>query len=309
MKMLITSFFLVFFAFSTYAQASEMAIAKVEYTFTHIRDTTEPDKPYQENMVLIIGKNASRYLSMDAINQKAKREKEMRKQIEENQGSNMNLKMGSMKPVTRNEYFYFTKENKLVLQDRLINTYLIEEPNYVIDWNITNDTMSFEGIHCQKATAYFKGRNWIAWYATELPFQSGPWKLNGLPGLIIDAHDVKNEVKFEFAGMRKINDEQNKNNAQKEEDQLTSKLSEQLKGLQEVPFQDKEIKFPENAIKTNSAEFKKLKETMDKDPEGFINAQFAGTGSTIKITRTTDSKSSDKTVKNTFNNPLELSDK
>ncbi|MEO6820119.1 MAG: GLPGLI family protein, partial [Ginsengibacter sp.] len=194
MKILITSFFSLFIYISTSAQSPEMAIAKVEYTFSHMRDTTTPDKPYQENMVLIIGKNASRYLSLDAITERVKRDKEMKKQMEESQGGNMNLKMSSMKPVNRDEYFYFTKENKLFVQQRLMNAYLIEESTYTIAWNISNDTMSFEGIHCQKAAAHFKGRNWIAWYATELPFQSGPWKLNGLPGLIIDAHDDKNEV-------------------------------------------------------------------------------------------------------------------
>ncbi|MEO6948030.1 MAG: GLPGLI family protein, partial [Ginsengibacter sp.] len=206
MKMLISSFFLLFIAFSTSAQATEMAIAKVEYTFSHIRDTTEPDKPYQENMVLIIGKNASRYLSLDAITERVRMDKMMQKQMSEQQGGNLKIDMGRMKPVSRDEYFYFTKENKLLVQQRLMNTYLIEEPDNNIDWKITNDTMSFEGIHCQKATAHYKGRNWIAWYATELPFQSGPWKLNGLPGLIIDAYDDKNEVKFQFAGMQMIKD-------------------------------------------------------------------------------------------------------
>ena len=50
-------------------------------------------------------------------------------------------------------------------------TYMVSDSTRKINWKITKDTASFSGVKCQKATAYFKGRNWIAWYAPELPFQ------------------------------------------------------------------------------------------------------------------------------------------
>ena len=66
--------------------------------------------------------------------------------------------------------------------------YLIEEDFPVIDWTICEDsTMQVLGYDCHKATAKFRGRTWTVWYAEDIPLSIGPWKLGGLPGLILKA--------------------------------------------------------------------------------------------------------------------------
>ena len=47
---------------------------------------------------------------------------------------------------------------------------------------------------CKKATASFRGRNYIAWYSPDIPLPYGPWKLQGLPGLILEAYDTNKYV-------------------------------------------------------------------------------------------------------------------
>ncbi|MEO6820120.1 MAG: GLPGLI family protein [Ginsengibacter sp.] len=308
MKMIFLGFFAVLVCSASFAQAPEKSIAKVQYTFTHIRDTTAPDKPYQENMVLIIGKNASRYLSLDALANMTKILQDLKRQAVESQGGKLTLSIGPGKDLTREEYFYFTKENKLIIQQHLINTYLVEEPTYHIDWRISNDTMSFEGIHCRKASAHFKGRNWIVWYTTELPFQSGPWKLNGLPGLIIDAHDDKNQVKFEFAGMEMIQDDPIKVAEKNDKIERDAQLPEGFFDIKDISSEEKEIKLPGKSIKTNRKDFDKLTEAFMKDRMGFINTQMAGSDKTIKI-ENSNSRKPIAPVKKILNNPIELPEK
>jgi GLPGLI family protein len=67
---------------------------------------------------------------------------------------------------------------------------------YPMDWKISQDKKSIDGIDCFKATTIFKGREYIAWYAPSLPIENGPWKLGGLPGLILEAYDIDDDLHF-----------------------------------------------------------------------------------------------------------------
>ena len=70
-------------------------------------------------------------------------------------------------------------------------------------WEIQNDTATILGYVCQKATCSFRGRNWVAWFTTEIPLSEGPWKFYGLPGLITKVHDTEEHYSFELIGFQK----------------------------------------------------------------------------------------------------------
>ena len=61
----------------------------------------------------------------------------------------------------------------------------------VFQWTLLPDTATVCGYLCHKATAPFRGRVWTAWWSDEIPIDAGPWKLQGLPGLILKAQDDK----------------------------------------------------------------------------------------------------------------------
>lgn len=71
------------------------------------------------------------------------------------------------------------------------------EPLPQQSWIITFDTQELLGYTCQKATCHFRGRNYVAWFASDIPVRQGPWKLGGLPGLILKAHDTDTLYTFE----------------------------------------------------------------------------------------------------------------
>lgn len=91
------------------------------------------------------------------------------------------------------------KDSILVLNEPLLErnyTVIDKKPN--LKWQIHDEFKTIEGIRCQKAQGYFRGRNYIAWFSESIPIPSGPWKLGGLPGLIIEAYDTNKEVNFLF---------------------------------------------------------------------------------------------------------------
>jgi GLPGLI family protein len=58
-----------------------------------------------------------------------------------------------------------------------------------MQWEILPGEKTIGNMKCNKAITEFKGRKYIAWYTNSIPIANGPWKLGGLPGLIIEAYD------------------------------------------------------------------------------------------------------------------------
>ena len=81
--------------------------------------------------------------------------------------------------------------------------YYYEEAIPKIDWILTETKENICGYVCTKATATFRGRKWTAWYAEGLQINCGPWKFNGLPGLILKVEDDTKEHTIEAIQIRK----------------------------------------------------------------------------------------------------------
>ena len=77
-----------------------------------------------------------------------------------------------------------------------INHYRYEEPIPKFNWKFEDETREVMGYDCRKATTRWRGRDWTAWYS-DIPVSAGPWKFNGLPGLILRLEDSKGEHMFE----------------------------------------------------------------------------------------------------------------
>ncbi len=89
----------------------------------------------------------------------------------------------------------------LILEGKITRTGYTE--NVEIDWVLTEDTTTINGILCKKATSNMWGRSWECWYSEEFPFPYGPYKFYGLPGLIIRIADSTGTHKYEVYEFKK----------------------------------------------------------------------------------------------------------
>lgn len=80
------------------------------------------------------------------------------------------------------------------------------EPIEERSWTIKDDsTKNVLGYECIMATANYHGRYWTVWFTPEIPVDAGPWKLLGLPGLILEAVDSTGLHHFTANGIQSVN--------------------------------------------------------------------------------------------------------
>ena len=72
-----------------------------------------------------------------------------------------------------------------------------EEPLPQFEWELMEAVDTVAGYVCSKAKTLFRGRKWTVWFTMEIPIGAGPWKFNGLPGLILKAQDDKMDYIWE----------------------------------------------------------------------------------------------------------------
>lgn len=77
-----------------------------------------------------------------------------------------------------------------------------EEDMPQLDWEFTDSTTTVLGYECQGARCKFRGREWTVFFTEEIPLMDGPWKLHGLPGLIMTATDKDGHYTFECIGIK-----------------------------------------------------------------------------------------------------------
>jgi GLPGLI family protein len=74
----------------------------------------------------------------------------------------------------------------------------VKEKRVTQNWKLQKETKKIGNFDCHKATTKFRGREYTAWYTNEIPVPYGPWKLQGLPGLILEAYDTEKDIYYYF---------------------------------------------------------------------------------------------------------------
>lgn len=103
--------------------------------------------------------------------------------------------------------FYVVKTLSSIILYDVIGTekYKTEDIKIKEKWEISDSVKNVLGYECILATCEYHGRIWNAWFSPEIPIQEGPWKLYGLPGLILEALDDQKQYHFTATGIQQAN--------------------------------------------------------------------------------------------------------
>lgn len=95
----------------------------------------------------------------------------------------------------------YKNRNKKTMFTRLADgklVYKINDNIPLLNWKILDDTKTVATISLRKATTEFRGRKYIAWFDENIANDSGPLKMGGLPGLILELSTEDNYLNITF---------------------------------------------------------------------------------------------------------------
>lgn len=166
-------------------------------------------KGQDSNAYMLFNKEMSYYVTAkDSLEKAEDRDRQTINEDEENGGGTIN---NGMKTSIQGDQVVYDKTKKTMWSNLLfIKQYYVKEVAPEISWKIEKNTKLIGKFICKKATANFRGREYTAWYTTEIPVPFGPWKLHGLPGLILEAYDTNKNVYWYFKSIEYPTSNKNK---------------------------------------------------------------------------------------------------
>lgn len=97
----------------------------------------------------------------------------------------------------KSRFVYFDNKSKIFYNNIInYNTETILHENVKINWTITNEKKKILNFQCQKAIGEINNidRKYVVWYAKQLPLPYGPFKINGLEGIILELYTSDNKI-------------------------------------------------------------------------------------------------------------------
>ena len=148
--------------------------------FYHYTIQTQDDKGENVTdsmrMALLVGTRATYYTNIQSYNRDGRVDKEF---------------LNAFMMHTQNVLTDLGKSEVTTVEAIYPYRYLTNEPLAKIDWEITEETQTLNNLICRQAIGKLYGKEWTVWFTEEIPSTAGPWKLRGLPGLIVKAEDAE----------------------------------------------------------------------------------------------------------------------
>lgn len=171
------------------------------YELTYKPDKTVDNKE-KTTTVLDVSKDKSIYRDYTVMAQDSLLESE----VEKMKKSGVYKEMEKMVKMPKFSYkiYKFYPDYNIGYVDGIEKSLYGYKENISLPWKILNEKETIEGYNCQKASLAFGGRNWNAWFTQDIPFQEGPYKFYGLPGMIVKIEDSEQDYSWVLKGNKKV---------------------------------------------------------------------------------------------------------
>lgn len=165
----------------------DTAVLRVVYRMSFIPDIHQPKQKEEQELELLLGKRYEQFRFNVAGYGKG---------ISKPSGSGLNIPEEGLAA----SVFIFDKhlgQRQTYIKGIAPSMVSYTEKEASPLWDIKAETELIMGHTCQKAVAKYLGRTYTAWFTSDIPVSTGPWKLRGLPGLILRVTDSNREYQFE----------------------------------------------------------------------------------------------------------------
>jgi GLPGLI family protein len=185
MKVLIATLFSILLSFSVYSQNENEAIGKIVYVHN---TQLIGDNELNGDAILYFNQNVSKYIHLASSNESYVKEDDMSVYVVAGDAEGFPI----YKDLNTNKMSYTTTigigKKNCIVKDMLP----------LLNWSLAAESKMIGRFKAQKATTKYGGRSYEAWFTAEIPISSGPYKLYGLPGLILEARSLDGRVEFLF---------------------------------------------------------------------------------------------------------------
>lgn len=187
-----------FFSFLSVVLLAQNQRFSYEYKF--VTDSTKMNEANSELMYLDVAKKGSKFYSQKKNIADSIHQDRVQKKMRDFTG----IDYGLVSYVVEKSYPDF----KIDFFNNLdMNKYKVSD-NRSMNWKILPEKEKIGEFNAQKASLYFAGRIWTAWFVSDIPIQDGPYKFHGLPGLIIKIEDKTKSHSFVLKEIKKLNSDQ-----------------------------------------------------------------------------------------------------
>ena len=154
-------------------------------------------KGTDSNSYLVFNKEQSYYVTAKDSLENGEKINEQKIHLDK-EGNGGTINMGMKVSKQGDQVTYNIKKNTTWSNILYREQVYVKEITPKMNWKIEKETKKIGSFVCKKATTKFRGRNYTAWFTEEIALPFGPWKLNGLPGLILEAYDTNKFVYWYF---------------------------------------------------------------------------------------------------------------